>query len=62
MGRYIIAYGIAIYLMTSTDLWDCPFTLPFQIWFFKRSCCSWHDFNWRSASRGLSATAELRIV
>ena len=27
--------------------------------FFVQLCSSWQDFNWRSASRGLSATAEL---
>jgi len=54
-----MAYQIASILMISSDL------EAFWFWheiFCIRLCSRWQDFNWRSASRGPTATASFLLL
>ena len=67
-GYYIqlieVIYGLPI-IGNSDDIeWvslEYHYCMPFQMWFFLQLSNSWQDFNWHSASRGLSAIAECLV-
>jgi len=57
-----MAYQTAAILMTLSDPGAHSPTASLYECDFRKMCCGWQGFNCHSASRGLSATAQLLIV